>query len=167
MRCWYTRWQLSNALEGGDLAARMARGHAAGCASCQAFGRSLETLHADLARTAHTATRPLPQVQRARRPLLVAGSLAVGAAAVVALAVSTTDRPVTLAPSISPVAMETLGESLGRTLGEPLGRMRGVADRFSEALAKTPLDTELDALIKDGRRGFDALIDTTGLRSTQ
>jgi hypothetical protein len=60
--------------------------------------------------------------------------------------------------------METLGESLGRSLGEPLGRMRGVADRFSEALARTPLDTELDALIKDGRRGFDALIDTTGLR---
>ena len=165
MRCWYTRWQLSNALDGGDLAARTARGHAAGCASCQAFARSLGALHADLTRTAHTATRPLSQVRRARRPLLVAGSLAVGAAAVVALAVTTTERPVAPAPSISPVAMETLGESLGRSLGEPLGRIRGVADRFSEALANTSLDSELDALIKDGRRGFDALIDTTGLRS--
>jgi hypothetical protein len=169
MRCWYTRWQLSNALDGGDLAARMARGHAAGCASCQAFGRSLGTLHADLTRTAHTATRPLPepQGQRERRPLLVAGSLVVGAAAVIALAISTAERP-TPQPTVSPVAItETLGKSLGRSLDEPLGRMRGVADRFSEALARTPLDTELDALIKDGRRGFDALIDTTGLRSTQ
>ncbi|HSR98732.1 MAG TPA: hypothetical protein VLM79_16865, partial [Kofleriaceae bacterium] len=163
MRCWYTRWQLSNALDGGDLAARMARGHAAGCASCQAFGRSLGALHADLTRTARTATRPVTLVRGDRRPMVIAGSLAVGAAAVLVLAVSAARRPAA-PPDVSPVAItETLGESLGRSLGEPLGRMRGVADRFSEALARTPLDTELDALIKDGRRGFDALIDTTGL----
>ena len=172
MRCWYTRWQMSNALDGGDLAARMARGHAAGCAACQAFGRSLGALHADLARTAHTAARPLPLLARARRPLLVAGSLAVGAAAVVAIALSTTGQPPSPAPATPPVASndrlhQPLGEPLGESLGESLQRVRGAADRFSQALAKTPLDTELDALIQDGRRGFDALIDTTGLRSTQ
>jgi hypothetical protein len=156
MRCWYSRWQISNALDRGELASRMARGHAAGCASCQAFGRALGSLHADLSRGAHTATRPLPLVRRARRPLFVAGSLAVGAAAAIAIAISTTDRPVNPAPAVSPVA-----------ISDPLVRVRGVADRFTQALANTPLDTELDALIQDGRRGFDAILDTTGLRSTQ
>ena len=28
----------------------------------------------------------------------------------------------------------------------------------------TPLDTELDALIQDGRRGFDAILASSGLR---
>lgn len=155
MRCWYTRWQFSNAVDRGDLASRMARGHAAGCASCQAFGRALGSLHADLARSAHTAPRPMPLLRRARRPLFLAGSLAVGAAAAIAIAVSTTDRPVDPAPAISPVA-----------ISDSLVRVRGVADRFTQALANTPLDTELDALIQDGRRGLDAILETTGLRST-
>jgi hypothetical protein len=168
-------WQ-RGVVDGGDLAARIARGHAAGCASCQAFGRSLGALHADLSRTAHTAARPLPldregrsefKPRRARRPLLVAGTLAVGAAAVV-IAVSTTERPAGPAPTVPPVAMiESSGEPLGEALDRSLGGARGVADRFSQALAKTPLDTELDALIQDGRRGVDALIDTTGLRPAQ
>jgi hypothetical protein len=150
----------------------MARGHAVGCASCQAFGRSLGALHAELSHTAHTATRPLPgrsesKARRARRPLLVAGSLAVGAA-VVAIAISTTDRPAGPAPSGPPVATtEPRGDSLDESLGWSLGRARGVADRFSQALARTPLDSELDALIQDGRRGVDALIDTAGLRPAQ
>ena len=153
MRCWYTRWQMSNALEGGDLASRMARGHAAGCASCQAFGRALGSLHADLSRGAHAATRPAPLARRARRPLFVAGSLAVGAAAAIAIAIATTDRPVTPAATVPPVA-----------ISDSLVRVRGVADRFSHALANTPLDTELDALIQDGRRGFDAILASSGLR---
>jgi hypothetical protein len=163
---------MSNALDGGDLAARMARGHAAGCASCQAFGRSLGALDGELSRTAHTATRPLPRVRmerRQRRPMLVAGSLAVAAAAVVALAVSTADRPAAPAPAVPPIAIneprgEPRGEAPGNSFDESLGRVRVVADRFSRALVKTPLDTELDALIQDGRRGFDALIDTAGLQ---
>jgi hypothetical protein len=146
---------MSNALDRGELASRIARGHAVGCASCQAFGRALGSLHADLSGGAHTAPRPTALVRRARRPLFVAGSLAVGAAAAVVIAISATDRPVTPTATVSPVA-----------ISDSLGRVRGVADRFSEALANTPLDTELDALIQDGRRGFDAILASGGLRPT-
>ena len=157
MRCWYTRWQMSNALDGGDLASRMAHGHAARCASCQAFGRALGSLHADLSRSADTApraTRPFLPVRRARRPLLVAGTLALGGAAVIALAINTADAPVAPVPTSASGAPDVVA------------RVRGVADRFSQALAKTPLDTELEALIQDGKRGLDAVLATSGLRQT-
>jgi hypothetical protein len=162
MRCWYTRWQMSNALDGGDLASRLAHGHAARCASCQSFGRSLDALHADLARGAHTATRPVPLVRSARRPLLVASivasGLALGGAAALVLALDTAD-PVVPIPAETPVAV-------AGPLGDPLARVRNAADRFSQALVKTPLDTELEALIEDGKRGLDAVLATSGLRQT-
>ena len=79
MRCWYTRWQLSNALdrsalgEGartGDLPSLLTRGHAARCAACQAFGRQLTALHAGLSRDAAMAPLPRPVVRRARAPAI-------------------------------------------------------------------------------------------------
>lgn len=152
MRCWYTRWQMSNALDGGDLASRMAHGHAARCASCQTFGHALGSLHADLSSGAHTATRPIPVSRRARRPLLVAGTLALGGAAAIAIALGTADAPVAPAPGVPPVAL--------------LDSFARVADQFSQALVKTPLDTELEALIQDGKRGLDAVLATSGLRQT-
>ena len=155
MRCWYTRWQMSNALDGGDLASRMAHGHAGRCASCQAFGRALGSLHGDLSRSAHAATRPVTQLRSVRRPLLVAGTLALGGAAALVLALGTGSAPIAPAPTVSPVALSLTADSV-----------RGVADRFSQALAKTPLDTELEALIQDGKRGLDAVIATSGLRSS-
>src|SRR5262245_34951425 len=88
MRCWYTRWQMSNALDRGDLASRMARGHAARCAACQAFGRALESLDAQLARGAPAAARPVIAAPRRWRLLPVAAPIAVGAAAVVLLAIN-------------------------------------------------------------------------------
>jgi hypothetical protein len=158
MRCWYTRWQMSNALDGGDRGLRMSRlahGHAARCASCQSFGRSLAALHGDLARGAHTATRPVPLVRSARRLLVVASGLALaGAAAVIALGIGTSD-PVAPIPAAPPVAIT-----------DPLARVRSVADQVSQALVKTPLDTELEALIQDGKRGLDAVLATSGLRQT-
>ena len=45
-----------------------------------------------------------------------------------------------------------------------LVRMRRVADSVSQVLANTPLETELDDLIHDGRRGLDAVLATGGLR---
>jgi hypothetical protein len=158
MRCWYTRWQMSNALDGGDPGFQisgLAHGHAARCASCQAFARSLGALHADLARSAHTATRPVPVVRSARRPLIVAGTLALGGAAALVLALGTADPPTAPTPAETPVAIT-----------DPLARVRSVADRFSQALVKTPLDTELEALIEDGKRGLDAVLATSGLRQT-
>ena len=152
MRCWYTRWQMSNALDGGDLASRVARGHAARCASCQAFARSLGALHDDLARGARAATRPVPLVRRARRPLLVASGLALGGAAALALVLGTADDPAPI-PATTPIAIT-----------DPVARVRSAADRFSQALVKTPLDTELEALIQDGKRGLDAVLATSGLR---
>lgn len=153
MRCWYTRWQMSNALDRGELAPRLAHGHAAGCARCQAFGHALGSLHADLARGAHAAPGPAPLARRPRRPLLVAGSLAVGAAAVIALAINMSDAPTPAAPSAPPVAIL-----------DPLLRMPGVANRVSQALVNTVLDAELHALIDDSKRGFDAILASGGLR---
>ncbi|MEO7731399.1 MAG: hypothetical protein ABIY55_10530, partial [Kofleriaceae bacterium] len=66
MRHWYTRYQLSNAVDRGTVAARLAQGHAARCPSCQAFARGLEALHARLAGGA--AAAPAPARGVARRP---------------------------------------------------------------------------------------------------
>jgi predicted anti-sigma-YlaC factor YlaD len=158
MRCWYTRWQMSDALDRGELASlasRMARGHAAGCASCQAFGQALAQLHTRLSRDAHEAAVPAPVARRS--PWRVAGPLAAGAAAVVAIAVGTGgghQGPVADLPP-SPQAPAALV------------RMRGLADRVSQAFANTPLDTELANLIHDGKRGLDAVLATGGLRRPQ
>ena len=158
MRCWYTRWQMSNALDRGELASSMARGHAARCASCQAFGHGLASLHDRLSRDAHTAAAPPPVARRARSPWLVAGPLAAGTAAVIAVVVATGGRsqpPPAVAPSIQV-----------SQISEVLGQIRGVADRVSQAVvnSRTPLDTELDNLIDDGKRGLDAVLKTGGLR---
>jgi hypothetical protein len=153
MRCWYTRWQMSNALDRGDLASRMTRGHAARCASCQAFGRALESLDAQLAVGARTATVPIIAAPRRLRLLPIAAPLTVGIAAVVLLVVN----------SVTPV--EQVGDAPGASaFGGPLIRVRLVADRVTRALANTPLETELDDLIADGKRGLDAVLTLGGLR---
>jgi len=155
MRCWYTRWQMSNALDRGDLASRLGRGHAAGCASCQAFGHALEALHARLFRDAHAAAVPVRVAPRARWPLLVAGPVAVCAAAAIVVAVGIGGGPsVTVAP-------------LPAFAPDPLVRVRHVADRVSQILGNTPLETELDDLLHDGRRGLDAVLATGGLHRPQ
>jgi hypothetical protein len=155
MRCWYTRWQMSNALERGDLAARLGRGHAAGCASCQAFGHALESLHARLSRSAHTAAVPAPVARRARWPLLLAGPLAAGAAVAIVIAVGTGGGPVAPVIDVPPPVAQA---------SEPYVDVRRVADRVSQALARTPLETELDDLLYDSRRGLDAVLATGSLR---
>jgi hypothetical protein len=140
---------MSNALERGDLAARLDRGHAASCPSCQAFGHALESLHARLSRGAHTAAAPPPAPRRARWPLLVAGPLAVGAAAAIAITFGTGGGGPVPPPSIpAPVR---------------LVQIRQVADRVSQAVARTPLEAELDDLLYDSRRGLDAVLATGSL----
>jgi len=153
MRCWYTRWQMSDALDRGELASRMARGHAARCAACQAFGRRLEALHDQLASGARAAALPVLARRRVPRRLLIAGPLAVGAAAVVAVAIGG------IAPVERAVAPPAPAEVSGTLI-----RVRHVADRVSRALASTPLDTELDDLIRDGKRGLDTVLSLGGLR---
>jgi hypothetical protein len=158
MRCWYTRWQMSSALDRGDLASRMGRGHAAGCAACQAFGHALEALDARLSRGAPAAPVPVvvtPRAPRARWPLLVAGPLA--AAAAITIVVGTRGTPV------GPV-IDDRGTPVVVRVDEPLAPVHRVADRVSQVFANTPLETELDALIHDGRRGLDAVLATGGLR---
>jgi hypothetical protein len=144
---------MSNALDRGELASRMERGHPASCASCRAFGRELAALDGRLSRDAHMAAPPPPVARRARSPWLVAGPLAAGVAAVIAIAVSTGERPQ------GPVAG-------GPPVQGPVVRIpvRGLADQVSRVLANTPLDTELDNLIHDGKRGLDAVLAAGGLR---
>jgi hypothetical protein len=146
---------MSNALERGDLAARLDRGHAAGCAACQAFGASLGALHARLSAGAHAAPAPAPiaVARRPRWPWLVAGSLAAGGAA--ALVLATAGGPVTPAIDPSPPVVQVT---------EPVVHVRRVADRVAQALATTPLETEIDDLIYDGRRGLDAVLAAGSLR---
>jgi hypothetical protein len=152
MRCWYTRWQMSNALDRGELAPLLARGHAARCPACQAFGHALVALDDRLSRAAHTA--PPPAARRARSPWWIAGPLAAGSAAVIAIVVATggpSEPPAAPVPSVQ--------------VSEALGQIRGLADQVSEAVTttRTPLDTELDNLIRDGKRGLAAVLETGGL----
>lgn len=153
MRCWYTRWQMSNALDRGELAPVLARGHAARCAACQTFGRALASLDGQLSRDAHTAPPP-PVARRARSRWLIAAPLAAGSAAVIAIVVATggpSEPPAAPVPSVQ--------------VSEALGQVRGLADRVSQAVTttRTPLDTEIDNLIRDGKRGLAAVLETGGL----
>ena len=158
MRCWYTRWQMSNALDRGDLASLrpgLRRGHLADCASCQAFGRSLEALHAGLLLGASSAAAPVRQ-PRARRRLLLAGPVAVGAAAAVVIVIGIRSAP--LEPPVAPLSPSEL------PVAETLVRVREVTDRVAKAVTRTPLDTELENLILDSKRGIAAVLATGGLR---
>jgi hypothetical protein len=156
MRCWYARWQMSNALDRGDLASRMDRGHAAGCASCQAFGDALASLHARLSGGAHAAAVPVFVARRARWPFLVAGPMAVGAAVAIAIAAGTGGGHVEPAADVPMAASVAAPDSLVR--------VSRIAARVSQAFANTPLEAELDNLIHDGRRGLEAVLATGGLR---
>jgi hypothetical protein len=160
MRCWYMRWQMSSALDQGDLASRLGRGHAAGCAACQAYGRALGSLHEQLSRGVHAAHVPVVVARRTRWPLLVLAPIA-ASAVVIALVVGTGDGP---APRGVDAPSSSSSLSLSFPVSTSLLRVRQVADSVSQALATTPLDTELDALVHDGRRGLDALLATGGLR---
>jgi len=152
MRCCYTRWQLSNALDRGELSSRMARGHAARCASCRAFGDDLAALHARLSRDADTAAPPRPVVRRSR--WLVAGPLAAGAAVAIALAIGASRAPDPIDSPPPPAPVQS---------SEALARLQGLADGVSRLFARTPLESELDNLVEDGRRGLDAVLATGGL----
>jgi hypothetical protein len=149
---------MSNALERGDLAVRLGRGHIAGCAACQAFGASLGALHARLSAGAHAAPAPAPiaAARRPRWPWLAWGSLAAGGAAALALAMA--GGPVTPAIDPSPPSPPVVQRT------EPVVHVRRVADRVAQALATTPLETELDDLLYDGRRGLDAVLAAGSLR---
>ena len=160
MRCWYMRWQMSSALDRGDLASRLGRGHTAGCAACQAFGRALGSLHDQLARGVQAAPVPVVVARRTRWPLLIAAPV-VASAVVLALTVGTGRGPTGPAGPAGPVADDP-SPSL-QALGT-LIRVRRVADSVSQVLANTPLETELDDLIHDSRRGLDAVLATGGLR---
>jgi hypothetical protein len=148
---------MSNALDRGELVSPRARGHVARCAACREFGEALSALHARLSHEAHEAPAPAAVVPRAGSPWLVAGPLALGAAAVVALVVATGgEREPRIAEA--PPAIE---------VSAVLGRLRGLADRVSRVLDNTPLETELDNLIHDGRRGLDAVLAAGGLDRTE
>lgn len=156
MRCWYTRWQMSNALDRGELAPLLARGHAARCPACQAFGHALAALDDRLSRDAHTAPPP-PVARRARSAWWIAGPLAAGSAAVIAIVVA----------NGTPSGLRADRVPSGQ-VSEALGQIGGLADRVSHAVtaARTPLDTELDNLIRDGKRGLAAVLRTGGLGDT-
>jgi hypothetical protein len=146
MRHWYTRYRISNALDRGTLAAVLSGGHASRCQACRAHARELESLHALLSAGAPSAPRPiLTAARRPRWPLLVAAP-ALALAAAVVLAVSST--------SVAPPAHE-----------RPVVHLGDVTDRVSAMLARsdTPLESELQNLVRDGRRGLDAVLATGGL----
>ncbi|HEX3475321.1 MAG TPA: hypothetical protein VHT91_09885 [Kofleriaceae bacterium] len=147
---------MSNALDRGELTPLLARGHAARCAACQAFGHALVALDDRLARSAHTAPPP-PAARRARSPWWVAGPLAVGSAAVIAIVVATSGPAAPVDPPVAKVPSVLVSEALGQ--------IRGLADQVSQTVTttRTPLDTELDNLIRDGKRGLAAVLETGGL----
>ena len=158
MRCWYTRWQMSNALDRGELAPLLTRGHPARCPACQAFGHALAALDDRLSRDADAAPPPPPPVaRRARSAWWIAGPLAEGSAAVIAIVVATGGPAGSGESPAAPVPPVQVSEALGQ--------IRGLADRVSQVVTttRTPLDTELDNLIRDGKRGLAAVLETGGL----
>ena len=152
MRCWYVRWQISNALDRGDLASYRTRGHPARCRACQAFAASLVALDGRLARDAHLAIAPVA-ARRARWPLWLGAPLA-AAVATGALVFDLGERPVMRAVDPAPAIQ----------VSDALVQVHGIVDRVSQALTRTPLETELDDLIHDSKRGLDAVLDAGGLR---
>jgi hypothetical protein len=88
--------------------------------------------------------------------VLVAAPLALAATAVIALSLGAREP---VPPVRDPIAM--LPPPPG-----PVVRVRDVADRVTAVLASTstPLDSELNDLLRDGRRGLDAVLATGGLR---
>jgi hypothetical protein len=161
MRCWYSRWKMSAALDDGDLEVRLRQGHAARCAACQAHGRLLASLHTRLAAGARTAPVPAIAPRSVRRRLLIAGPIAVGAAAV--FIAITGIRPIDPPTRSTEPPIATTDRAPGGG-SNPLFRVRDVADQVSRVLGNTPLDTELDDLIADGKRGLDAVLSFGGLR---
>jgi hypothetical protein len=154
MRHWYTRYQISNAIDQGTLAARLARGHAARCPSCQAFARALQALHARLTGGAPAAAVPVRAAARRPRWVLIAAPLALGATAAIVISLGLRGAP---PPVDDPIA--------GVPPAGSVVRVRDVTDRVSAVLASsTPLDAELNDLLRDGRRGLDAVLATGGLR---
>lgn len=152
MRHLYTRYQLSNALDRGDLPTALSRGHAARCASCRAYAARLQSLHASL--QVGAASAPVPLAAAARRPrssFLVAAPLVLGVAAAIALWPSRSSTPVGAGP---------------RLAATPVPHLRAVTDRVSAMLARSdaPLEAELVNLIDDGRRGLDVVLASGGLR---
>jgi hypothetical protein len=159
MRHWYTRYQISNAVDQGTLAARLAHGHAARCPSCQAFARDLQALHARLTDGAAAAPVPVRAVARRPRWVLLAAPLALGATAAVAIALG--------ARGAAPPIHDPIGPIVEAPRPAGVVRVRDVTDRVSALLASTtPLDAELDDLLHDGRRGLDTVLATGGLRRT-
>jgi hypothetical protein len=133
----------------------LARGHAARCPACQAFGHALVALDDRLARDADAAPPPPPPVaRRARSPWWIAAPLAAGSAAVIAIVVATGTPS---EPTAAPVPSVQVSEALDQ--------IRGLADRVSQAVTttRTPLEIELDNLIRDGKRGLVAVLQTGGL----
>lgn len=145
MRCWYARWQLSNALDRGEVAAR---GHVARCAACAAHARALDALDARLRGGAARAPAPRPvSVERPRRWWLVAAPLAASLATlVIALSLRAPD------PSPPPAAASAAPSQLAGA--------RAVAGRVTRALIaeRSPLEVELAALVDEGRRGLDVAL---------
>lgn len=158
MRCSYTRWKMSSALDDGGAAALeaiAARGHASRCARCQGYARSLGRLHTQLERGARELGVP-PPVAGAARPArwpVLAGGTAMAAMAAVVLVVSGGDR---LPPPAPP---ERVSGPAGRALQHTAVRVARAA-----TVAGASLETELRALIDDGTRGVGAVLASSGLR---
>jgi hypothetical protein len=83
--------------------------------------------------------------------------LAAGSAAVIAIVVATGGPSVSVEPPTTTVPPVQVSEALGQ--------IRGLADQVSQVVttSRTPLDTELDNLIRDGKRGLAVVLETGGL----
>lgn len=183
MRCWYTRWQISNAIDRGDLEARLARGHAARCAACRTFARSLASLHDRLERElgASGGPPPVPVVPapRPRWPLLAGGAAAAAAViAVIAIArpgfegaesggtsIGSASAPAPeLAPDPPRSARGVTEPGADPDPAGPQARWEMTAARVSRAFASTSLEAELRAVLDDGARGVRVVLSSSGLR---
>lgn len=152
---WLARWSLSRRLDEGDAPGPMLRRHIDGCEACRAYERRLGAVDAALRQQVMRAPSPAPVAAAAGSRLAVTGFAAAAMAAVAYLVVA--------------VAVPKPAERSGVAIvegqrGEPAFSLTGSLGRaLGEASLAGPLENELAALERDGRRGLRAILDISGL----
>jgi hypothetical protein len=179
MRCWHSQWRISNALDRGELAAQLARGHASRCDRCRDYGRRLAALHGALERGAGSAEAPRPAPAQPRRawPWLrwpVVAGLAAAAVAIALFGVSPAlrDGPrgsgatASGARATEPGGAQPASRALAAVAATAMrpAAAREAAGRVARALDSASLERELRALLDDSQRGVRTVLTRSGLR---
>lgn len=159
MMCRSFRWHLSN-LEGAEPSKR-ARAHLRSCTSCQLFKDRLEGLETSLRVSGAAAPPPVPAPARRAWPLWIGGMAAAAAASLLLWTAQVSNEPASRAEP-DPAEMATAHDAPESPAeARPSFDLPSISD---QALARleylselSPMEEELEAWQKDGRRALQSL----------